>query len=1259
MHKCGSNETSVPACEAVAKQAGTSSKVLFRTNPRVILEDIGGGDGGSPTLSLSECESGKSVSDFSSDSESISGVSSDGESDFVCESSEESENESDADFLETKPIPKKVGSRKEGSLRGRNKQPWTQEECKVLWECYVRSGGSGSDGYIKRLVEMWDGRDVNVRPQAALLGQLRSLKSGRRLSEFEKREIERKVTLERLVPAGQGNSVDEGEDIDFVIEENELVIEEVIDPSLNEPLVQTTADIVNSEFPKVCVERLDCVTDEGLLRELIDEEKRVLERIRVIFHSQDRVEIPSLKGVDRGLVSREVGLVNRLLTNMTGSCVDVTSVNKLLYAGSYVVCERLGLMKKRKETLKSKKPWWQRRLEGSIKQWRKDLGRISELIKGVNLKSKVIAELNRRYKLSERGSRSVVVFLENKIRAASTKISFYVDSKLTEHQNKLFKTNQSLLYKQLGGKYNSNSSSEPLDPEQAKAFWQGIWSEESSFNSNNSWLGDYESHLSSERDILPQDDVSISDDDIRAGLKRMSNWKAPGPDGVRGFWFKKFSSLHPFLSKSLQQCLSEGDVPGWMTKGRTVLIQKDPAKGPVAGNYRPIACLPLMWKLLTGTLAGKIYDHLNANALLPTEQKGCRKGSRGTKDQLLIDKAVLREAKIKHRFLSMAWIDYKKAYDMVPHPWILKMLQLTKVAGNVSSFLSNSMKHWETTLSCNGENLGDVAIKRGIFQGDSLSPLLFIVSMLPLTFLLNREKNNVGYRLGNFGDIINHLFFMDDLKLYARSEVGLKQLVDIVYAFSSDIGMRFGIDKCASLRIEAGVKKASEGIELPNGEVISEVEDVGYKYLGVLQECDVKHREMKKLISSEYLKRVKAVARSKLYSNNLFRAFNSWAVSVVRYSAGVVDWRVHELKEMDVKTRKILTMNGIFHKKGNVDRLYLKRCDGGRGLISVEDCVRMEEANLRNHLRKSAESLMISASSVLIGEEECKKECEANFHTEECFLEESGAEYKERILTERTNRVYEKKLHGKFFRDVSGVAPSEELFDWVKCGSVNKSTEGFVFAAQEQALQTNWLKARITGESEDARCRKCKKQDETVAHIVSGCGILAQSDYKTRHDRMGLRVYWELCKKYGVKCSEKWYEECPESVRKSECGKYEIWWNRPVNTPKRLDHNKPDVILIDKDKKVWTIVDFSVPNDKNIVVKEKEKLDHYRDLAKEVRKMFHVKTKVVPIVVGALGVFSKNLDGYLKELDMPYVRRTLQVSAILGSSIILRKVLNM
>ena len=102
-----------------------------------------------------------------------------------------------------------------------------------------------------------------------------------------------------------------------------------------------------------------------------------------------------------------------------------------------------------------------------------------------------------------------------------------------------------------------------------------------------------------------------------------------------------------------------------------MLIQKDSTKGTVAGNYRLITCLPLMWKLLSGIFADKIYDHLQSSLiLLPDEQKGCRKASRGTKDQLLIDKAVMKEAKRKNRVLPMAWVDYKKAYDVVPHPWI-------------------------------------------------------------------------------------------------------------------------------------------------------------------------------------------------------------------------------------------------------------------------------------------------------------------------------------------------------------------------------------------------------------------------------------------------------------------------------------------------------------------------------------------------------------------------------------------------------------
>ena len=156
-----------------------------------------------------------------------------------------------------------------------------------------------------------------------------------------------------------------------------------------------------------------------------------------------------------------------------------------------------------------------------------------------------------------------------------------------------------------------------------------------------------------------------------------------------------------------------------MVKGKDGSDSERSSQRRAASNYRPIACLPLMWKLLTGIFADKIYDHLHTNSLLPDEQKGCRKQSRGTKDQLLIDREVLKEARRKQRCLSMAWIDYKKAYDMVPHSWILETLRLTGVAENIRDFLNRTMSDWKTVLTSSGEELGEVGIRRGIFQGDT------------------------------------------------------------------------------------------------------------------------------------------------------------------------------------------------------------------------------------------------------------------------------------------------------------------------------------------------------------------------------------------------------------------------------------------------------------------------------------------------------------------------------------------------------------
>ena len=143
----------------------------------------------------------------------------------------------------------------------------------------------------------------------------------------------------------------------------------------------------------------------------------------------------------------------------------------------------------------------------------------------------------------------------------------------------------------------------------------------------------------------------------------MPNWTLPCPDLVQGFCLKNFGSWHEMVRLQLKEYLDSGFLPGWLTRGRNSLLQKDKSAGNVASNYRPITCLPLMWKLLTGAIADQIYVHLDQEKLLSEEQKGCRKGSRGAVDLLYIDRAVIKEVKSTNKNLAIAWIDYKKTYD--------------------------------------------------------------------------------------------------------------------------------------------------------------------------------------------------------------------------------------------------------------------------------------------------------------------------------------------------------------------------------------------------------------------------------------------------------------------------------------------------------------------------------------------------------------------------------------------------------------------
>ena len=87
---------------------------------------------------------------------------------------------------------------------------------------------------------------------------------------------------------------------------------------------------------------------------------------------------------------------------------------------------------------------------------------------------------------------------------------------------------------------------------------------------------------------------------------------------------------------------------------------------------------------------------------------------------------------------------------------------------------------------------------------------------------------------------------------------------------------------------------------------------------------------------------------------------------VIRYGAGILNWTVQELAAIDTKTRKLMRIHGAHHPQGDVDRLYVNRHHGGRGLHSIEEIVRREENALTTFVAQSTDPEIISLKSFFI-----------------------------------------------------------------------------------------------------------------------------------------------------------------------------------------------------------------------------------------------------------------------------------------------------
>src|SRR5215469_2302043 len=193
---------------------------------------------------------------------------------------------------------------------------------------------------------------------------------------------------------------------------------------------------------------------------------------------------------------------------------------------------------------------------------------------------------------------------------------------------------------------------------------------------------------------------------------------------------------------------------------------------------------------------------------------------------------------------------------------------------------------------------------------------------------------------------------MDDLKVIAKSEEELRKQIQTVKTFSDDIHMDFGLEKCAKITFKKGKLTHSQNLVIDINREIQELEQgKTYKYLGIEESEGIQHQQMKERLKQEYRRRLRMILKSGLNARNKITAIGALAIPVLRYSFGIINWRTEEIKQIERKTRKMLTVYKMHYPKADIDRLYVKRKEGGRGLVQAEAAYKSEIINTAEYLK--------------------------------------------------------------------------------------------------------------------------------------------------------------------------------------------------------------------------------------------------------------------------------------------------------------------
>jgi hypothetical protein len=804
-------------------------------------------------------------------------------------------------------------------------------------------------------------------------------------------------------------------------------------------------------------------------------------------------------------------------------------------------------------------------------------------------------------------TRKTILEAEESVRIYKDKIRKYLERKETWAQNRKFEVKRGRFYRDLAG---DGGFQHDVPKEEVVDFWKSMWNvredEEEDFNE---YLLEYVPEEAVPKEVFP------SFEEFQEIVKFRPSWKAAGIDGIYNFFIKKLTEAHEDLYRVVKKMSLNGEEQEeWFYTGVTYLVPKGvPEKG---SDFRPITCMSNLYKLTTKCATQVLQITVEERGLLADNQLGTVRRVQGAKEQALLNAAINRRYGNQ---VKVAWVDVQKAYDSVSHKYLLECLRKLNIAPWIAKLVEQSTRRWKLEIKSNGETVLHKKVERGILQGDSLSPMLFVLCMDPLSRRLNGIYPMLKVPGENNAHLTNHLLFVDDLKLLAKSEEVVEKMVQETEGFFAKVGLKMNKAKSAT-----NVQACSEQARLLEG-------TEGYKYLGLLEDKDgrIKPENWTRIV--EGIKdRVTRLCKTKLNARNLMKAINEHAISLLNYYTGLIEVEPAAYKALDGAIRSILGRHNLHSQPGCKERLYLPRQEIGRGLACCEH--RSEQMLLQLKLALTEARMLDTRKDAILKEEEAASThlatietfIKAKYQIKEMLTPKVLREaQKTALYSEIDKKIYHQKLYRVRHDPITDMLGSSM---WLRYGRMSPREEAALCYVQDRNMFFN----NTEGEG---KCPHCNEKKKSVDHLATQCDRMLAHDYMRRHNEVLRCIHLQVERNYDLTKETRIRNHVVQPIRSND--KVEIVVDKRVQTGIQVKYNKPDIFIVDKVKREIVIIEVGITSFDNLRAVEVEKAHKYDLLANHAGSLHgYMKKRIIPYVMTWDGVVTKHHRRYMQEIGI-------------------------